>query len=108
MSYKIETISIFDKQAKRLAKKYKSLKTDLAELAESLSEHPEQGVALGNNFFKVRMAVKSKNKGKSGGARVITYLKIIDSVVFLSAIYDKSEYDTISEEAIEELFKLIP
>jgi hypothetical protein len=54
------------------------------------------------------MAVKSKNKGKSGGARVITYLKIIDSVVFRSAIYDKSEYDTISDEAIEELFKLIP
>ena len=54
------------------------------------------------------MAIKSKNKGKSGGARVITYVKIVDTTVFLAAIYDKSEYDTISDEAIEQLFKLIP
>lgn len=107
MNYKILTISIFDKQAKRLAKKYPSLKSDLLELATSLSENPEQGDALGNNFFKVRMAIKSKNKGKSGGARIITYVKIIDTTVFLTTIYDKSEYDTISTEALEDLFMLI-
>lgn len=108
MNFNIETISIFDKQAKRLAKKYPSLKSDLAELAQSLCENPEQGDALGNNFFKVRMAIKSKNKGKSAGARIITYLKITDTTVFLTTIYDKSDYDTIADEALEQLFKLIP
>ncbi len=83
MNYKILTISIFDKQAKRLAKKYPSLKSDLLELATSLSENPEQGDALGNNFFKVRMAIKSKNKGKSGGTRIITYVKILILPYFL-------------------------
>ena len=54
------------------------------------------------------MAIKSKKKGKSGGARIITYVKIVDSTVFLTTIYDKLEYDTISVEALEDLFKLIP
>ena len=67
MSYKILTIPLFDKQAKRLAKKYPSLKNDLAELIESLIDVPEQGKALSNNFYKLRLSVTSKGKGKSGG-----------------------------------------
>jgi mRNA-degrading endonuclease RelE of RelBE toxin-antitoxin system len=105
MSYNIETTSVFDKQAKRLAKKHPSIKSDLIELGKSLAENPTQGSALGNNFYKVRMAIKSKNKGKSGGARVITFVKVIDSTVFLATIYDKSEFDNLSAEAIEGVFK---
>lgn len=75
MSYNVSSIPLFDKQAKRLAKKYPSLKKDLAELLESLADNPEKGIALGNSFYKIRLAIASKGKGKTGGARVITYVK---------------------------------
>lgn len=61
----------FARELKKLSKHYKSLKLDYANLLESLKANPEQGVSLGNNLRKIRMAITSKNKGKSGGARVI-------------------------------------
>jgi hypothetical protein len=108
MSYNISSIPLFDKQAKRLAKKYPSLKKDLTELLESLADNPEQGTALGNSFYKIRLAIASKGKGKSGGARVITYVKITDTSIFLTSIYDKSEKSTITNKELEQIFKLIP
>ncbi len=108
MSYNVSSIPLFDRQAKRLAKKYPSLKNDLSELIESLAFEPEQGKGLGNNFYKVRLAISSKGKGKSGGARVITYLKVTVTTVYLSAIYDKSEKNSISDTELEQIFKSIP
>lgn len=108
MNYEVVTIAVFDKQAKRLAKKYTSLKSDLSTLIESLSEDPKQGKALGNDFYKIRLAIAAKGKGKSGGARVITFVKVADTVVYLSSIYDKSEKSTITDKELEEIFKLIP
>ena len=108
MSYSISSIPLFDKQAKRLAKKYPSLKKDLTELLDSLANNPEQGKALGNSFYKVRLAIASKGKGKSSGARVITYIKVIDTVIYLTSIYDKSEKNTITDKELEQIFKLIP
>ena len=108
MNYNISSIPLFNRQAKRLAKKYPSLKIDLSELIQSLVIEPQQGKALGNNFYKVRLAISSKGKGKSGGARVITYLKVTATTVYLSAIYDKSVKNTISDIELEQIFKSIP
>jgi len=108
MSYKVASIPLFDRQAKRLAKKYPSLKNDLAALIDSLTVNPEQGTALGNNFYKIRLSIASKGKGKSGGARVITFVKVIASTVFLSSIYDKGEKETISNKELQQIFKMIP
>lgn len=108
MSYKVASIPLFDKQTKRLAKKYPSLKNDLAVLIDSLANNPEQGTALGNNFYKIRLAITSKGKGKSGGARVITFVKVIASTVFLSSIYDKGAKETISDKELQQIFKWIP
>jgi len=108
MSYKISSIPLFDKQAKRLAKKYPSLKKDLGELIENLSTEPEQGKALGNNFFKIRLAIASKGKGKSGGARVITFVKVVQTTVYLAFIYDKSDKTTVTDKELEQIFKMIP
>ena len=107
MNYKVESIPLFDKQAKRLAKKYPSLKNELAELINILSANPEQGTSLGNGFFKIRISIASKGKGKSGGARVITYVKIVANTVFLSSIYDKAEKAAISNRELEQIFKSI-
>ena len=108
MSYKVDTITLFDKQAKRLSRKYPSLKNDLSELISILAQEPTLGVALGNNFYKIRLAITAKAKGKSGGARVITYVKVMATTVYLSAIYDKNEISSISDRELKSIFKTIP
>ncbi len=108
MSYNISSIPLFDRQAKRLAKKYPSLKKDLAGLTEKLIDEPQQGTALGNSFYKIRLAIASKGKGKSGGARVVTYVKVTRNTVYLASIFDKSEKSTISDKELEQIFNLIP
>ena len=77
-------------------------------MIEALEIQPTQGSALGNNFYKIRLAISAKGKGKSGGARVITYLKVTATTVYLSSIYEKGEKETISTKELEEVFKMIP
>lgn len=108
MSYNVLTIPPFDKQLKRLAKKYPSLKKEFAELLESLEQEPEQGTNLGNNCYKIRIAIASKGKGKSGGARVITNFVIAEETVFLISIYDKSEKENLTDKELDELLKYVP
>lgn len=103
MSYKIETIRTFDKQIKRLSKKHSSIKKDLLELVNDLMANPQKGTPLGKNCFKIRLSITSKGKGKSGGARVITYLQIIDETIYLLTIYDKSEKENLNEGEIDAL-----
>lgn len=107
MSYKIDTIANFRKEAKKLTKKYPSLKTELQQLGNQLIENPALGTSLGNNCYKIRMAIASKGKGKSGGARVITHFYVSDETVFLLSIYDKSDKENISDKELVELLKKI-
>jgi len=97
MSFNVIPTPEFAREFKRLSKKYPSLKSDLTSLSNALKENPETGKSLGNNCYKIRMAISSKNKGKSGGARVITFAKIVESVIYLLSIYDKSEIESISD-----------
>ena len=108
MSYKVKTIPTFEKELKQLAKKYHSLKKEYLELVQSLQKQPEQGSPLGNNCFKIRLAIASKGKGKSGGARVITYIQVLQTSVYLLTIFDKSEQENIPDKELEELIKWIP
>jgi len=108
MNYRVKTISVFERQAKRLIKKYPSLKREIAELVESLKQNPEQGTSLGNHCYKVRLAIASKGKGKSGGARVITNILVSETAVYLLSIYDKSEKENLTDEELRELLKHVP
>lgn len=101
MSFEVETIPYFEKEFKRLLKKYPSLKKDLLELILQLELNPTLGVSLGKNFYKIRINISSKNKGKSGGGRVITCVKITRSVVYLGTIYDKSEKVDITDKELK-------
>jgi hypothetical protein len=105
MSYKIKTIPYFDRQAKRITRKFKSFKTELSELFDSLEVDPTQGTALGYDCYKIRVAIKSK--GKSGGARAITHVIAIREHVYLLTVFDKSEKDNISDKELQELLKMI-
>ena len=107
MSYSIEVTTLFDKQIKRLAKKFPSLKKEFAQLVVSLKENPQQGTAISNHCYKIRIAIASKGKGKSGGARVITHLQIINKKIFLLSIYDKSEQENLTDKEIENMVKFI-
>lgn len=108
MSYNIVAIPPFDRQLKRLVKKYPSLKEEYLELIENLEQNPEQGTNLGNNCYKIRIAIASKRKGKSGGARVITNFVITDATVYLLSIYDKSEKENLTDKELVELLMFVP
>lgn len=111
MSYSVYPTPDFKKFFKKLAKKHTSLKADLQGLTKILKEQPDSGINLGHGIHKIRMAIASKGKGKSGGARVITYLVTEDYEVYLVYIYDKSQLENITKEQIIELLKkagLIP
>ncbi len=105
MSFKVLITSGFKKDLKNLFKKYKSLKAEILALITSLEKDPSQGTPIGQDCYKIRLAIKSKGKGKSGGARIITCVKVIDGFVFLLTIYSKSEKDNISNKELQELIK---
>ena len=105
MSYNIQLTENFTKEAKKLIKKYASLKKELEELFEELQDHPTKGTPLGNDIYKIRLAISSKGKGKSGGARVMSFVKVSETTVLLFSIYSKGTKDTISDKEIEELIK---
>ena len=110
MNYRIILNNSFLKEVKRLSKKYYSFKEDLEALQNELKINPYSGVDLGNGLRKVRMAIKSKGRGKSHGARIITYILLIsenESEINLLTIYDKAERENISREEIEEITKTI-
>jgi mRNA-degrading endonuclease RelE of RelBE toxin-antitoxin system len=108
MSYSVKSIVVFEKQAKRLVKKYASLKAELLELVKELKTNPESGIPIGKNCYKIRIAVESKGKGKSGGARIITNFVVIEATVYLLAIYDKSEQDSLTDKELDALLKYLP
>lgn len=98
MSFNIVPTPPFERELKQLAKKYPSIKKDIAALAAQLLQHPQTGTPLGHDCYKIRMAISSKGKGKSGGARVITHVQITKENIFLLSIYDKSEAENISDK----------
>ena len=107
MNYNIKSLPKFDKNLKALSKKYPSLKAEFIELVNSLKKNPTQGISLGNNCYKIRLAIASKGKGKSGGARVITNIKISNNIIYLLTIFDKTDQDTISDKELKELLREI-
>lgn len=110
MSASIIVTSNFQKEAKRLIKKYQSLKGELQDLIKVLESNPTTGVKISENTYKIRLAVKSKGKGKSGGIRIISYVDVEISleqdeaiIVYLLSIYDKSDKEDIPDKMLKEL-----
>ena len=109
MNYSVKTIGIFEKQAKKLNKKYPSLKSELLDLVQNLKVDPQHGgIPLGNSCYKIRLAIKSKGKGKSSGARVITHIVVLNQTVYLLSIYDKSGKENLSDKELKLLLESVP
>jgi len=100
----------FCRQTKRLAKKYRSLAADLTAFQEMITKNPFVGTDLGGGKRKIRLAVTSKAKGKSGGMRIITFnieQKDNHLNVYLVTIYDKSEFSNVSDKYIDQIIKAL-
>lgn len=105
MNFKILPTRRFEKELKRLIKKFPSLKKEYSALIDTIMLDPESGAPIGNNCFKIRIAIASKGKGKRGGARVITYVFIQNSTVYLLTIYDKSEKQDVGDGELNEIIQ---
>lgn len=98
---KFETISLFDKQVKKLSKKYNLIKEDLKVFVVDFDKNHQEATTIKNNLFKVRVANSNKNKGKRAGYRIYYYMKI-NEIVYLLTIYDKSQIESINENILNE------
>lgn len=102
----------FQREAKKYLKRYRSLKSELENLYSQLIVNPQIGTPIGNNSFKIRLSVKSKNRGKSAGMRIITHLEVnivlheVSNRLYLLSIYDKSEIDSLSDTEILRILKV--
>lgn len=105
MNFNVVTTPPFERELKSLLKKYPSVKKDLVELVAKLIKEPKMGTALGNDCYKIRMAITSKGKGKSGGARVITFVQIIETTIYLLSIYDKADTSNLSDKILKQRLK---
>lgn len=108
MNYSIVLDKTFEREVKRLSKRYASLKEDLKDLRNELEQNPLSGIDLGGGLRKIRMRITSKGKGKSGGARVITFTVIVavdETEINLLYIYDKAERASITAKELEELLR---
>ena len=108
MSFEIITSDYFDAEVKALAKRYKSFKKDLKEFREELEKTPLQGTELAPNIRKIRMAITTKGRGKSGGARVITYNALVteqEGKIYLSLIYDKADAASVKMNIVKQIVK---
>lgn len=107
MTYEVVYTDNFEREAKRLAKKYPSIEKDLEGLINLLEVNPIQGTPIGKHCYKIRLAIKSKGKGRSGGARVITHIYAAKKFVYLLSIYDKSTRESISDKELNALLDLL-
>ena len=108
MRYSIDFTDDFERELKKLSKRYLSIKSDLAALVNILITSPTVGTPLGKGLYKVRMAISSKGSGKSGGARVLTLVRISQGRVTLLTVYDKSEKENLTDKEIRDLIKNAP
>ena len=105
MNLNIKTLSYFDKDVKKLFKKYKQLPSDLKVLKEELFENPKAGIELGNSCYKIKLANSSIPTGKSGGFRIIYYHIDTNGTLYLMSMYSKNELENIDDKIILQILK---
>ena len=103
--YEIIEVAAYTKAIKKQAKKYRHIDEDIDNFLENVLSEDDLGISLGDDVYKVRIANSDKQKGKSSGYRLITYLKFVDNELYLLYIYDKSDLASLSEHEIDRLIK---
>ena len=101
--YTVIEQALYKKAVKKLSKNYKNIETDIKNFLQSINTKDDLGIELKSNIFKVRIKNSDKNKGKSAGYRLISYLTVINNELHLLYIYDKSSLANVTEKEIDEL-----
>ena len=103
LGYEIQRTKLFEKLVAALHKRFKYIESDIELFGDNLDDISKLGVHLGKNIYKVRIANSDKNKGKSSGYRLISYLKIEDATLTYIYIYDKSDLESLSENKLDKI-----
>ena len=103
MKLQIVEKPLYKKSLKKLSKHYKNIEKDIDNFLNSIKSKDGLGIELKSNIFKTRIKNSDKNKGKSAGYRLISYLTIIDNQLQLLYIYDKSKIENLIESEIDRL-----
>lgn len=106
---KIEPTRLFEQQVKWLTKKYPSLAHEVpAALLPLANNQLESFDAMPKGFYKIRVPIASKGVGKRSGARIVAHVRIVEDKAFLVSIYDKSDFDNISDDVLKGFLKENP
>ena len=92
---------LYTKSLKKLSKHYKNIKKDIDTFLDNIASKQDLGVELKTNIYKTRIANSDKNKGKSAGYRLISYVAIVDNELQLLYIYDKSNLVNLTEKELD-------
>ena len=81
----------------------------MEKLESDLLKNPDLGDVFVKSARKIRLAIKSKNRGKSGGARVIAFNNVIYEIsehrIIMVTIYDKADRGNISDKEVISILK---
>ncbi|MBN2963563.1 type II toxin-antitoxin system RelE/ParE family toxin [Sulfurospirillum sp. T05] len=99
----VKDTSVFAKAVKNLKRKFRNIDKDWLAFVDGIKTEEDLGVYLGSGVYKARISNSDKRTGKSGGYRLISYLKLLNNELYLIYIYDKSDFETLSEKEIDQL-----
>ena len=108
MKVTFDYLDEFARGAKALRKKYPSFESDYEKFLEELEKNPISGESLGLHTYKYRMAIASKGRGHSGGARVITLTYTVSEragEIILLLIYDKADVSSVKVNVVKKIVK---
>lgn len=95
----------FKRNLRQLAKKYRHIRDDLQPTIDQLADGLKPGDQISgiqHEVFKLRVGNSDARKGKSGGYRVIYYVKGEEAIVLVT-IYSKSEQADVSAAEIRRI-----
>jgi len=95
----------FKRNLRGLAKKYPHIRSDVQPIIEQIQRGEfigDQVKGTGYTIFKVRIRNSDVSRGKSGGYRVIYYLRTATAVILVT-IYSKTEQSDISAAKIRNI-----
>ena len=107
MPVEIRFTAEFKRNLRALAKRYRNIRSDIDPILSQLQDGEfvgEQIPRVGYTLYKVRIRNSDARRGKSGGYRVIYYLRTQTQVILVT-LYSKSEQSDISPTEVRRIIR---
>lgn len=114
MTSKFVFMPRFDRSVKQLKKRYRNILADIEIAVEQLLSNPQTGSVIPDDYAvrKLRIASRDMQRGKSGGFRLLYWLRAIgesqDFTIYLLLIYSKTDMSDITPEQLQTLIDDLP